>query len=103
MARPFIVVPIADADIARSAIGMLYAAHKNLSYPMPDNALYVWDPRPNVAQTECAFGPIDELDGNPDDAGWALGQSVQTSLGSLTLPGEARFLDLDTWFWYPPE
>ncbi len=101
MARPYIVVPIADAQIARVMIGMLYAELKELSYPMPGPNLYVWDPRKNVAETHVAFGPCDELDGFPDDAEWCLGQSVETEMGTLTLPEESEQLET-SWFWQAP-
>ena len=100
MARPHIVVDAADAQLARVALGMLYAEHKGLPYPHP-GGLYVWDPKPSADGTEVAFGPCDTLDGDPDDASWALGQSIETGIGTLTMPAAAQQLE-DSWFPPPP-
>jgi len=102
MAADYIVVPIAEAQLVRVGLGMLYAQKNGYDYPF-FGTYYIWDPLPNVANTHVAFGSLTSLGGS--DAGfgaWCLGRELHTSLGTLTLPAAAESLE-PSWFPPPPE
>lgn len=98
MAHRYIVVGVADAQLARVIIGRLYAERHDVPYPVP-GALYVWDPRPSLSGTEVAFGPIELFEGEEDFGDWCLGRELVTDLGTLSLPDEAQELEAS---WFPP-
>lgn len=97
-AQDYIVCEIADAELLRSALGILYAQRAEIPYPMPGPTWYVWDPMPSASGTQAAFGPLDSLGGPDTDFGeWCLGREVETGLGTLTVPADSESLS-ETWF-----
>lgn len=94
----YIVVPVADSQLTRVAIGMLYAERNEIAYPMPGPTLYIWDPQPNATNTAVAFGPLDSLSGEEDFGAWCLGRQIETESGPCTIPAQAETL---TGSWFP--
>jgi hypothetical protein len=101
MGYRYIVVGVADAQLARVMFGRLYAQRHGVPYPIP-GTLYVWDPQPNALGTQVAFGPIDLFEGEEDFGDWCMGRSLVTDLGTLTLPSAAQVLE-PSWFPIPIE
>jgi hypothetical protein len=97
----YIVVPIADAQLMNVALGMAYAELGEYGYPMPGPTYYVFEPKPNAAGTQVAFGPLDSLGEEGIDATfgtWVLGRSITTSIGTINMPATAQTLPAS---WFP--
>jgi hypothetical protein len=96
----YIVVPVADAQLARVGLCMLYAQKYEMEYPLPGPTLYIWDPVLNTQGTHAAFGPADSLGGEDADFGeWCLGKTIETADGPFTCPTELETLAAS---WFPP-
>lgn len=94
----FLVVPSADAEKAREALGRLYAESIGKPYPIPSNpptpgaeTKYYVDPKPSTDGQRAALGPKDAfIDG-------VLGKTVETTSGPYTLPTQYESLE-SSWF-----
>lgn len=94
MATDYIVVPAADAETAREALGRLFLLPPNGAgtHPIPGQVTqYYVDPRMNADGTQAALGPRDSF------LETALGKTVPCNAGDYTLPSEFASLE-DDWF-----
>jgi hypothetical protein len=98
----YIVVPQAEAEIVRVALGMLLAQFLEEDYPMPGGSLYAWDPLLSEGGTQAAFGPFVSEGVMAGFGEWALGKSIEMSVGTITMPSTAQELTA-SWFPPPPE
>lgn len=97
----YIVVPAVDAERVREALGRVAAEAQGKPYPIPGPTpesqpeRYYADPQRSADGTKVAFGPRDPwLDA-------ALGKSVTTDGGAVSVPAKYESLTLD-WFAPPP-
>lgn len=92
----YIVVPAADAQTCREALGRLFLLPPDGAgtWPVPGNlTLYYTDPRPSADGAEAAFGPRDAF------LETTLAKTVPCNSGDYTVPSSFTAITDD---WFPP-